>query len=182
LVAHRWSKTSCETIGGPIRKDITFFFFGFEHEVLHTGNLVTTTVPTAAELAGDFTAPGLPPIYDQSQPGNPQFQCNGALNKICANRLDQTALALFERSYPAPNQPGMGNNFIVQQATGGLNSQYNVRVDHHFSRNNSLFARYAYWSADSNRFDAWGTHTQGRGHTDVYTHLAILGDIYAFNP
>jgi len=170
------------TIGGPIRKDITFFFFGFEHEVLHTGNLVTTTVPTAAELAGDFTAPGQTPIYDQSQPGNPQFQCNGVLNKICPNRLDQTALALFRKSYPAANQPGTVNNYIVQQATGGLNSQYNVRLDHHLSENNSLFARYAYWSADSNAYDAWGTHTQGQGHTGVYTHLAILGDTYAFNP
>jgi outer membrane receptor protein involved in Fe transport len=170
------------TIGGPIRKDMTFFFFGFEREVLHTGNLVTTTVPTAAQLAGDFTAPGLPPIYDQSQPGNPQFQCNGVLNTICPNRLDQTALALLEKSYPAPNRPGIVNNHIVQQATGGISYQHNARVDHRYSEKNTLFARYAYWSADSNAYDAWGTRTQGQGRTGVYTHLAILGDTHAFNP
>jgi hypothetical protein len=170
------------TIGGPIKKDITFFFFGVEREVLHTGNLVTTTVPTEAELAGDFTAPGMRAIYDQSQPGNPQFQCNGVLNKICPNRLDQSALALFKKSYPLPNQPGLVNNYIVQQATGGINNQYNARVDHHFSESNSLFARYAYWKADSDPYDAWGTHTQGQGHTGIYTHLAILGDTYALNP
>src|SRR5213078_593716 len=62
-----------------------------------------------------------------------------------------------------------------------INSQYNARVDHHFSDKNSLFARYAYWKADSNAYDAWGTNTQGQGHTGIYTHSAILGDTHAFN-
>jgi len=171
------------TLGGPIQKDKTFFFFGFEREVLHAGTLVTTTVPTAAELAGDFSAPSLPAIYDQSQPGNPQFQCNGVLNVICPNRLDQTALKIFAATYPAPNVPGkVTQNFVVQEATGGVNNQYNARVDHRFSDRNNLFARYTYWKADSNAYDAWGTHTQGQGPTGVYTHEAILGDTHAFNP
>ena len=170
------------TLGGPIQKDKTFFFFGLEREVLRSGTLVTTTVPTPAELSGDFNAPGLPPIYDQSQPGNPQFQCNGRLNVICTNRLDQTALRIFAATYPRPKQPGTINNYIVQEATGGVNNQYNARVDHRFSDKNNLFARYTYWKADSNAYDAWGTHTQGQGPTGVYTHEAILGDTHACNP
>ena len=170
------------TFGGPIVKDKTFFFFGFEREVLKTGTLVTNTVPTPAELAGDFTAPGLPAIYDHSQPGDPQFQCNGVLNLICPNRLDSSALALFAKSYPGPKQSGITNNYITQMATGGINAQYNARVDHRFSDKNALFARYAYWKADSNAYDAWGTHTSGQGHTGIYTHSAILGDTHAFNP
>jgi len=170
------------TFGGPIVKDKTFFFFGFEREVLKTGTLVTNTVPTPAELGGDFTAPGLPAIYDHSQPGDPQFQCNGVLNVICPNRLDSSALALFAKSYPGPKQSGITNNYITQMATGGINAQYNARVDHHFSDKNALFARYAYWKADSNAYDAWGTHTAGQGHTGLYTNSAILGDTHAFNP
>ena len=168
------------TIGGPIWKDKTFFFFGYEYQKLKTGTLSTTTVPTTAELGGDFTAPGLPVIYDPTT-GN-QFQCNGVLNKICPDRLDPSALALFAKSYPAPNQPGLlTNNFIVQEATGGVNEQYNARVDHRLSEKNSLFARYSYWKADSDPYDAWGTLTQGQGHTGIYTHSAILGDTHAFN-
>ena len=169
------------TIGGPIRKDKTFFFFGWEYEKLKTGTLVTTTVPTTAELGGDFTAAGLPVIYDPTT--GTQFQCNGVLNKICTNRLDLSAQALFAKSYPAPNQPGLlSNNFIVQEASGGVNEQYNARVDHHLSEKNTLFARYAYWKADSDPYDAWGTQTQGQGHTGLYTHSAILGDTHVFNP
>ncbi len=130
------------TLGGPVIKDKTFFFLGYERQNLKTATLVTNTVPTAAQLRGDFSAPGLPAIYDQSQPGNPQFQCNGVLNVICPNRLDPSAQALFATSYPAPNQPGIQNNFITQMATGGVNEQYNARVDHHFSDTNTLFARY----------------------------------------
>jgi hypothetical protein len=169
-------------IGGPIKKNKTFFFFGFERQVLKTGTPVVNTVPTAAMLGGDFTEAGLPAIYDQSQLGSPQFQCNGVLNVICPDRLDSSALALFAKSYPAPNRPGVVNNFITQMATGGVNAQYNARVDHRFSDKNSLFARYAYWKADSNAYDAWGTHTSGQGHTGIYTHSAILGDTHAFNP
>ena len=105
------------TFGGPIAKDKTFFFFGFEREVLKTGTLVTNTVPTPAELAGDFTAPGLPAIYDHSQPGDPQFQCNGVLNVICPNRLDSSAQALFAKSYPAPKQSGLHEQL---HRSGGL--------------------------------------------------------------
>jgi len=169
------------TLGGPIVKDKTFFFLGYERQNLKTGTLVTNTVPTAAQLRGDFSAPGLPPIYDQSQPGNPQFQCNGVLNVICPNRLDPSAQALFAASYPAPNQPGLQNNFITQMATGGVNEQYNARVDHHFSDTNTLFARYSYWKADSNAYDAWGKQTSGQGKTGIYTHSAILGDTHTLN-
>ena len=172
------------TIGGPVRKDKTLFFFGFEREVVKTGTPVNNyTVPTAAELGGDFSAPGLPKIYDQSQPGNPQFQCNGVLNVICPNRLDPSAQALLKKSFPVlgPGATFVTNNYNVQYGTGGVNNQYNARVDHHFSDKNTLFARYTYWKVVSNAYDAWGTHTQGQGPTGAYTQEASLGDTHAFS-
>ena len=171
------------TLGGPVVKDRTFFFFGFERQVIRSATQAQFfTVPTAAQLAGDFSASGLPPIYDHSQPGSPQFQCNGVVNVICPNRLDPTALKLFNVSYPLPNVPGaVTRNFVVQTAIGGVNAQYNARVDHRLSDKNNLFGRYTYWKADSNPYDAWGTHTQGQGHTGIFTHEAVLGDTHAFD-
>ena len=50
-------------LGGPIRipflyngKDRTFFFFAWEQFNLHGGGTATDTVPTSAELTGDFSA------------------------------------------------------------------------------------------------------------------------------
>ena len=168
-------------LGGPIVKDKTFFFFSFERQAQKTGTLVTNTVPTADELAGNFSAAGIPAIYDPEAPGT-QFQCNGVLNVICPDRLDSSALALFATSYPSPNRPGLQNNFITQMSTGGINQQFNARVDHRLSDKNNLFARYTYWKADSDAYDAWGTQTSGQGHTGLYTHSAILGDTHALSP
>ena len=169
------------TFSGPVWKNKTFFFVGYEREVLNTGTLVQSTVPTAAMQAGDFSAPGLAPIYDQSQPGAPQFQCNGKLNVICPSRLNPTSLKLFAKEFPAPNRPGLVNNYVVNEATGGVNNQINVRGDHHFSDNNILFARYGQWKAESNAYDAWGLGTQGQGPTGIFTKEAILGDTHVIN-
>lgn len=181
------------TIGGPIWKDKTFFFFGYEREVIHTTASVTSTVPTPAELGGDFRAVAAAAaaaghdgnIYDHSLPGDPIIQCNGVQNVICPNRLDQGALNLFAVSYPAPKGPNANalvNNFIGTYATGGINNQYNARVDHHFSDKDNLFGRYTYWSAESDPYDAWGTDTQGQGQTGVTTQEATLGYTHAFSP
>ena len=169
------------TIGGPLVKDRTFFFFGFEREPIRSATQAQFyTVPTAAELAGDFSAPGLPTIYDPTT--GQQFQCNGVLNVICPNRLDQAAVKIMTLNYPRPNVAGaLTRNFISQTKIGGENDQYNIRVDHRFSNNNSLFARYTYWKADSLPYDAWGTQTQGQGRTGIYTHEAVIGDTHSFN-
>ncbi|MGA8767663.1 MAG: TonB-dependent receptor [Candidatus Acidiferrales bacterium] len=181
------------TIGGPIKKDKTFFFFGWEREVIHTTASVTSTVPTTAELGGDFRAVAAAAaligkdgnVYDQSLPTDPIISCNGVQNVICPNRLDQGALNLLAASYPAPKGPhanDLVNNFIGTYATGGINNQYNARVDHHLSDKDTLFGRYTYWSAESNPYDAWGTHTQGQGKTGVTTQEATVGYTHVFSP
>ncbi len=74
------------------------------------------------------------------------------------------------------------NNFISTYGIGGINNQYNARVDHRFSDKDSLFGRYTHWSAESDPYDAWGTHTQGQGQTGVTTQEATLGYTHAFSP
>src|SRR5260370_17988194 len=54
------------TVGGPIVKDRTFFFGDYQgFRVRDTKNFVSS-VPTAAERQGDFSAPGFATIYDPS--------------------------------------------------------------------------------------------------------------------
>ena len=170
------------TVGGPIRRNKAFFFFGYDGLRKHSAVLSTTSVPTAAELSGDFSAPGLPPIYDPTT--GQQFSCNGKLNVICPSRIDSSAKAILADSYPTsgPNQSGLVNNYITNFATGGVQNQYNARVDQNIGSKDLLFERYTYWKVISTPYDAWGTHTQGQGATGLYSHQAVVGNTYTINP
>ncbi len=166
------------TLGGPLVKNRTFFFGSFEREPIRSATQVQFfTVPTNAQLAGDFSAAGLPTIYD------PTTGLPFSGNVIPSNRLDQAAVNIMTLNYPRPNVPGaLTRNFVTQTKIGGENDQYNIRVDDRLTDSNNLFARYTYWKADSNPYDSWGTQTQGQGHTGLYTHEAVVGDTHAFNP
>jgi outer membrane receptor protein involved in Fe transport len=168
-------------VGGPIKKDKTFFFFGYEGTRAHSAVLSTTTLPTAAEIGGDFSAAGLPPIYDPTT--GAQFICNGVLNVICPNRIDAVSTKLLDDEYPVsklPTTPGQ-NNFTVQYPSGGVQNQYDARVDQNIGSKDSLFGRFTYWKVISSPYDAWGTHTQGQGPTGLHSDDAVIGDTYTVN-
>jgi hypothetical protein len=77
------------------------------------------TVPTAAERGGDFSQLGKP-LYDAA---GQQFQCNGTLNVICANRISPQASSLL-KFYPTPNIATTGEQGYNYQTitTAGQNS------------------------------------------------------------
>jgi hypothetical protein len=139
------------TIGGPIRRDRTFFFFGFEGGRQRTGSTVTLTVPTALQRSGDFsqtfTAAGkLIPIYDPSTTRT----VNGVTtrtqfpgNRISA--LDPVAANLMQY-YPSPNRTpdnlAGANNFRANDVSGNNTQFYLARIDHTISDKDRLALRY----------------------------------------
>jgi trimeric autotransporter adhesin len=58
------------------------------------------TVPTDAQRAGDFSATGLPPIYNPAD--LQQYRYNGAPNVIPPSAIDASAAAMM-KFFPAPN-------------------------------------------------------------------------------
>jgi hypothetical protein len=64
-------------------------------------------------------------------------------NQIPANRLSAEALRLM-RLYPEPNQPGLNNNYVVNRTNTDDTHAFDVRVDHNFSANDRVFARYSF--------------------------------------
>ncbi len=141
------------TIGGPIRKDKTFFFFGYEGLRLAQPTVIGGTVPNPAMLNGDFSSVSqqlyriLPP--DGTTPyylrGNPYLN-----NQIPLSDFSQRGLALL-KFYP---QPDAGQN-LAQLATPSytLNEerienidQYSARVDHKISDKDSLLVQYNYFN------------------------------------
>ena len=64
-------------------------------------------------------------------------------NQIPANRLNPDAIKLMNL-YPAPNQAGLNNNYVVNRNNNDDTHAFDVRVDHNFSSNDRFFARYSF--------------------------------------
>jgi hypothetical protein len=123
-------------LGGPIwHAGKTFFFVNYEALRHVQTDVMVETVPTAAEVSGDFSQSGVDiydpssttvnPSYNPSQPvskSNPQyirqqFSYNGALNVIPPDRLTQAASIMLRKYIPQPNTMDMGGMTMMGQPT-----------------------------------------------------------------
>jgi hypothetical protein len=145
------------TVGGPILRNKAFFFFSYEGLRQVTPAVVTTSVPTALQKAGDFSqtfngSGQLLTIYDPTttapDPSKPGSYMRTAFpgNKIPQARLDPVALALVKYFPDADQQglPGSGlNNFIFSGGNRQAVNNYSGRVDYQLNANNQLMGRYS---------------------------------------
>lgn len=145
------------TAGGPIRRDKTFFFFGYEGIRWNQSGNAVGTLPTQAQRSGDFSttynANGqMIPIYDPftttPNPGQPGQYTRTQFpnNKIPAGEINPVATALLAY-LPLPNQPGSGltgaNNYAVSITMPIVENSFSLRIDQAFSETQKLFGRYS---------------------------------------
>jgi hypothetical protein len=145
------------SIGGPIRKDHTFFFADLEIVRDRAPVNVVATVPTARERTGDFSNTNafddngnlvLNQIFDPFTTSIVDgSRTPYAGNKIPQNEIDPIGQKLLNY-YPKPNQagdPGIGTNNYRDVILSGDNSvQFDVKVDENFSERARLNARYSF--------------------------------------
>src|SRR5579871_1038121 len=154
------------TLGGPIRKNKTFFFADWQGTRLLTGLTRFSTVPTVAQRGGVFTST----IYDPNTTPRTPF----AANTIPTSRFDPIASQILQH-YPLPNLPGTANNFVRTAVEPDSQDQFDGRVDHVFNEKHRVFARYSYLRDDDNPVaplpDGSGTLSTG-----VIGHAITRGD------
>ena len=128
-------------IGGPIRRDQTFFFFDYQGQRQTIGRTVISTVPTALQRQGIFTeAIGgrVPVIYDPATTtpvaGGGVTRAQFAGNAIPAGRIDSVARTLLDR-YPLPTSAGTANNYRRLANETVDQDQFSMRLDHRFPSN-----------------------------------------------
>ena len=163
-------------LGGPASKNNLFFFFSWEHESLLSSSPTSATVPTVAELSGDFSSD--PQVIYDPDTGQPFFG-----NKIPSNRIDQTALRILRLETPDEsrvNQTPYTTNFYASAPIKGYQDQYNARIDANPDEADKLFARYTFWNPHNEPSDPFGNKT-GAGPTGNYTQEGVLGDTHVFN-
>lgn len=155
------------SLGGPVKKDKTFFFFDYQGKRTLEGINYFGTVPTLGMQNGDFT--GLPQLYNPystrtDSSGNivrDPFMCDGfgnplptnagglqaagaACNKIPSSLISPIAQQMI-RLYPAPNIPGtFVNDYVNTPVKQFKEGETDLRLDHNFSGQDSLYARFSY--------------------------------------
>src|SRR5690349_4210676 len=118
------------TVGGPIIKNKLFFFGGWERTGERGGALVTTTLPTADQKAGNFSAYNTK-IYDPNT-GNPDGsgRTQFANNIIPTCRITPQALAV-QNLLPATNLgSGATNNYFISGTPNLVRNQYDMKVNY----------------------------------------------------
>ncbi len=162
------------SVGGPIRKDKTFFFGDFEALRIRQGIPITAIVPTARQRIGDFSencVAGFSAAGLCANAGQQLTMANATgmapVGAVPFNRLDVAPYAAqrdplaarIASLYPLPTGPGINTtNYASSPVRPQDAYTFDARVDHSISPNWNVFGRYSFNDV---------TTTQPTGFPDV---------------
>src|SRR5262249_46692002 len=175
------------TLGGPIKKDKTFFFVTYEGDRIRKGTSGDTiAVPSLLERTGDFSEGStFAGSLANASILNNRSGCLAALgrgapiadgtaysdiftgNVIPTACMDQTALALMQEFVPGPNSKDGSNLFQGVPLGHERSNQFTIKVDHELSKSQHLSGYYYFTQHHLEkpfaRFQAGGGNLPGFG-------------------
>ena len=176
-------------LGGPVRKNRTFFFFDTEliRSVTHTQ--VRTTAPTQSMLQGDFS--GVNPLGGATlRPFAPVID-PATQQPFPANRIPDLRFSAFAQRFIAAGgflaancvtcqAAGLGFNFAGEEPTHTNNNLYLGRIDHRFSDRDALFGTFQVQRSDAVSIPS--PNPIAVLETPVRAYLGVLDEIHTFGP
>lgn len=143
------------TLGGPIRKNKTFFYFGYEGTRWTQSATTVLTVPTMAQRQGNFASTydsngNVIPIYNpfstQPDPNNPGQYIRTQYPGNTIQNINPVAAALLNY-IPLPNGPGVpgtgADNYTDSYSYPTPENNFSLRLDHSISDTQKLYGRYS---------------------------------------
>ncbi|MCX6538099.1 MAG: carboxypeptidase-like regulatory domain-containing protein [Acidobacteria bacterium] len=191
------------TVGGPISipglysgKDKTFFMVGYERITDKRPRFDiagTSWVPTAALRNGDFSAySSFITIYDPltRAPTGTSGQYAGTAfsgNIIPTNRLNPIAQAILKYytlpknagTNPATGPAGNASDATLAEETKPYDT-LTGKIDHKFSANNRMFARYSWYERNSH-YDNYLSSAASGTLFQFISKQAVIDDVHVFN-
>lgn len=166
------------TIGGPVIKNKTFFFFDMQNLTSRKATTTTSAVPTPLMKQGNFTELK-PTLADSNVAGQSGCVVANIINPRCIDPVGQKLLAL----YPDPNIPSAvaqegksgswtgAPNYQFQYAVPTDTLTYDVRIDHNLNTNNRIFGRFSNYTVDRQDPPWTGNPIAGNGNFATQYHI-----------
>ncbi len=129
------------SLGGPVRRNRTFFFADYEGRRVREGITQVANIPTAQERAGDFSQS----LY--SKPLDPYTREPFANGRIPPERMSSIGKAVAGL-YPLPNRAVPGQNYVSSPVLRDRDDRFDVRFDHPLAGKSNLIARYSFSDRD----------------------------------
>lgn len=184
------------TLGGPVRKDKTFFFFSYEgyRQINPTSSL--TNVPTPQQLGGDFSAQSRPifnPFSTRVDPTTPGRYLRDPFpgNIIPASMLNRSIQVWAKTVIPAPINTGFANfNMRNDDPQRSPFNQFNIRADHRFTQADSVWFRYTRGEQNLRSANALpGTYSEsdlpssnlGGNYTHIFGTSTVLNALFGYS-
>lgn len=175
------------TVGGPIIKNKLFFFGGWERTGDRNGALVTATLPTADQRAGNFGAYKTT-IYDP-RTGKPDGSGRTpfAGNIIPAGLISPQALAV-QSLLPGTNlNNNATNNYFVSGTPNVARNQYDLKINYQMTDRHMIWGKYSVMNANVLAGPSLGAAEgagiggdAGTGHT--FQQLGTIGHTWVLSP
>jgi carboxypeptidase family protein/TonB-dependent receptor-like protein len=156
------------TMGGPIMRNRMFFFGDYQGLRQDQGRTFLFTVPTAELRRGDLSALSsriFDPLTGQEFAGN--IIPDGRINPIARQ---------VANLYPAPNRPGLVDNYVENNVLHQDVNAFDVRTDFTLGARDSVFGRYSRAQRDfvdpppGNEFIEEGNRSESANFNGVIGH------------
>lgn len=176
------------TIGGPIKRNQTFFFFDYLGQRNNLPFPANTTVPSARSRTGDFSE--FPTIRDPRTglpyPGN--VIPTGQISSVGRNYLNSFAAPTRIIFNPSGRLDCCGGtpNFFTQRANKEIINNYDIKIDHKIGNNNSLAGRFSDQKLSTTRANLIpgniATTGFGAGEERGNSRQIAISDTHTFSP